>query len=132
MAWTYDEHDRCWILNYQGACVYLMPRAGHCDRGRWYAVVSGIGTLDFADAFPRYFMDLERAKAELGEWLVWRITSAGPPKPFDQWKARAMAVDELALAVSAVTSMQLTSEEGAATLRGIVTVLRANYGSARG
>ena len=46
---------------------------GYRDRGHWIAHVEGIATIDHADFFPRYFMDLDRAKLEMQEWLAWRI-----------------------------------------------------------
>lgn len=71
--WTFDREYSCWNLQHQGACVSITPRPGYCDRGRWLVVVDGIDDLDFADAFPRYFMDLEWAKAEMIDWLLWRL-----------------------------------------------------------
>jgi hypothetical protein len=59
-----------------GAEVTLEPRPAYCDRGHWYGKVFGIET-DHQDGFPRYFMDLERAKAEMAEWLTWRLNRMG-------------------------------------------------------
>jgi hypothetical protein len=74
-AWEYIEEHRNWRYVNGTARVEISPRGGWCDRGRWIATVSGIGDIDAADAFPRYFMDLERAKAEMLEWLDWRMST---------------------------------------------------------
>jgi hypothetical protein len=60
---------------YQGyTTVWLDPRPVYCDRGHWVAGLDGFPLgLDNADSFPRYFMDLERAKLEMSDWLKWRI-----------------------------------------------------------
>lgn|SRR5262249_22738033 len=71
-SWTVDEYG-CWNLHLESAWIYLCPRPPYCDRGHWLAQCQGISTLDSADAFPRYYMDLDRAKAELTEWLLWRL-----------------------------------------------------------
>lgn len=74
--WTLDEFG-CWnlyddIANTH-AHVWIQKRPAYCDRGHWIANVDGISTIDGADAFPRYFMNLERAKLEMEEWLAWRV-----------------------------------------------------------
>jgi hypothetical protein len=53
--------------------VTIEPRPAYCDRGHWFAKAYGPLDIAAADSFPRYFMDLERAKAEMKEWLVWRV-----------------------------------------------------------
>lgn len=74
--WELDP-DRCWNLrcNVAGRLihVWLQPRPSYCDRGHWSGNVQGIGSIDEADRFPRYYMDLDRAKAEMEEWLEWRL-----------------------------------------------------------
>ena len=72
MSWELDEFQ-CWNLRRDGVHIWLNPRPVYCDRGRWLAHVQGIESIDFADGFPRYYMDLERAKLELDEWLTWRL-----------------------------------------------------------
>lgn len=56
--------------------IALSPRPTYCDRGHWIAQVAGPLELDWADAFPRYYMDVVRAKAELHDWLLWRLECA--------------------------------------------------------
>lgn len=70
--WTKDEYG-CYNLRLRGAHVWIQPRPAYCDRGHFHAQVSGIPSIDAADSFPRYFMDLERAKVEMYEWLLWRF-----------------------------------------------------------
>jgi hypothetical protein len=72
--WELDS-DRCWNLRVGHVHVWLQPRPTYCDRGHWIGNVMGIATIDSADAFPRYYMSLERAKAEMAEWLEWRLLS---------------------------------------------------------
>lgn len=72
--WTIDEYGS-WILTKDDARVFIQQRPPYCDRGHWIANVDGIPWIDGADAFPRYFMDLNRAKIEMKEWLDWRLRS---------------------------------------------------------
>ena len=70
----YMDTSGCWCFRVGEAWVYLDRRPPYCDRGRWRGHVgAGVIGLDVADAFPRYFMDLDRARAELAEWLAWRV-----------------------------------------------------------
>lgn len=72
MDWQLDA-DCCWNLHVEHIHVWLAPRPAYCDRGHWLGNVMGIATIDAADAFPRYYMNLERAKLEMSEWLEWRL-----------------------------------------------------------
>jgi hypothetical protein len=45
----------------------------YCDRGRFVGKVFGVPDIDGADSFPRYYMDIDRAKLEMAEWLDWRL-----------------------------------------------------------
>lgn len=65
-------------LRVPGVVIYLEPRPAYCDRGRWKALVEPDDTpqgrqlalsLDYADMFPRYYFDLDRAKLELEAWV---------------------------------------------------------------
>jgi len=53
--------------------IWLQPRPGWCDRGRYHATIDATGDLgrelDWADGWPRYYFDLGRAKAEIEAWL---------------------------------------------------------------
>lgn len=72
--WELDEYE-CWNLHKGDAHVWIQSRPVYCDRGHYIANVMGIPTIDGADAFPRYFMNLDRAKVEMEEWLDWRLQS---------------------------------------------------------
>lgn len=62
-----------WVFRLDGASVTLEPRPPYCDRGHWIGKVFGVADIDGADAFPRYYMDEQRAKDELADWLRWRL-----------------------------------------------------------
>lgn len=75
--WELDEHD---VLNLKvhgktgnEVHAFIQKRQHYCDRGHFQFNVMGIGSLDGADTFPRYYMDINRAKAEAKSWLVWRL-----------------------------------------------------------
>lgn len=70
--WKYHVLYRCWRYMLGEARIELQPRV-FCDRGRWCATVTGVGTINEQDEFPRYFMDLERAQLEMQEWLHVRL-----------------------------------------------------------
>lgn len=70
--WTCDKYA-CWYYRIDNCCVWIAARPSYCDRGHWYANAEGPLHTDHADSFPRYFMDLERAKSEMSEWLEWRL-----------------------------------------------------------
>lgn len=53
--------------------VWIEPRPSYCNRGRYHANYDGSFFIDDGDGFPRYYMDLEAAKAEMKAWLVHRI-----------------------------------------------------------
>jgi hypothetical protein len=70
--WTLDEYKH-WNLHHAGVHLSIEPRPHSDHRGHYLADVEGIGSIDVFDGFPRYFMSLERAKAEMREWLLWRL-----------------------------------------------------------
>jgi hypothetical protein len=74
--WELDEYG-CWIFKTDKARVWLQARPLYCDRGHWMANVDGVAYIDHADSFPRFFMDLDRAKLEMKEWLLWRLKQDG-------------------------------------------------------
>jgi hypothetical protein len=53
--------------------VYLEPRPTYCDRGHWKALADTLPgskvELDAQDGWPRYYMDRDRAIAELTDWI---------------------------------------------------------------
>lgn len=74
----------CWRYTSGTAKVWISPRPRYCDRGHWIAHCDGVLTLDSGDCFPRYYMDLERAKLELQEWLDWRMQCEGGKRRLDR------------------------------------------------
>lgn len=90
--WIVDG-DGGWDLRIAQAWIWLGRRPAYCDRGHYYALIlQGIPSLDLADGFPRYFMDLQRAQDELKAWLCWRLECDSRlkrlPPPKDEIKAR--------------------------------------------
>lgn len=51
---------------------WITKRPEYCDRGHWQFNCELPG-LDGHDRFPRYYMDLDRAKAEIISFLNWRL-----------------------------------------------------------
>lgn len=68
---NYEELAGTW------GCATLEPRPYYCDRGHWIAKVfsngNALGHMDARDGWPRYFMNKERAKAEIEEWVAHRL-----------------------------------------------------------
>lgn len=59
--------------------VWISKRPQYCDRGNYWAMcdVKNGGNsrrldLDAQDAWPRYYMNLDRAKLEIEEWMKKR------------------------------------------------------------
>jgi len=52
--------------------AWIVPRPKYCDRGR-FSMDTNLPDIDAADSFPRYYMDLERAKRETEEFVRWRL-----------------------------------------------------------
>lgn len=65
--------DGVWWYHSGECSVWINKRPTYCDRGHFMSNTQGSLYIDEADSFPRYFMDLERAKLEMKEWLKWRI-----------------------------------------------------------
>lgn len=67
-----------WQIDGRDCEIYLEPRPHYCDRGNFIAKVFATPgsrlqlDLDSQDGWPRYYFDLDRAKAELEAWLVKR------------------------------------------------------------
>jgi len=79
-AWSETSADGgYWVLREGGAEIILTKRPHYCDRGHWSAIVFGINDLDWQDMFPRYYMNLDRAKLELADWLAWRLYQGRAP-----------------------------------------------------
>lgn len=65
------------------AVVMVHKRPSYCDRGRYgYLVEVKRGfhdklNIDWADAFPRYFFDLQRSLDEMNDWVVFNKNKLG-------------------------------------------------------
>lgn len=81
-----DSFETNWYCFTKECIMSLHPRRPGCDRGRWIAYVHDFGhptnprEFDQADLFPRYYMNLERAKDELSELLGLRGYTPTPPR----------------------------------------------------
>lgn len=75
--------DEAWkaldgYLSFKGReCVITIePRPSYCDRGNFIAKIDARGDLardlDGQDGWPRYYFDLDRAKAECEAWVQKR------------------------------------------------------------
>jgi len=77
MTWeTPEDYPGHLMIRGRECSIWLAPRAGWCDRGNFIATIDAWGKLflgfDEADGWPRYYFDLDRAKAEIEAWLVKR------------------------------------------------------------
>lgn len=53
--------------------AWIEARSAYCDRGHWKGAIEiGCG-LDGQDAWPNYYMSLDRGKAEIHAFLMWRL-----------------------------------------------------------
>lgn len=65
------------------AIVQVHKRPSYCDRGRFGFNVDVKKefihelTIDFSDAFPRYFFNLQRAFDEANDWIVFNKEKLG-------------------------------------------------------
>lgn len=69
-----------WHLDGRECSIEIAARPAYCNRGDWIAKleVGDLGfSLDDADGWPRYYFDLERAKAESRAWLQKRGLDIG-------------------------------------------------------
>lgn len=80
MTWRLDDHG-CWVIEGRECYIWMAPRPAYCDRGNWLAhfeyrrprtLAAGALQVDWQDNWPRYYFDLDRAKAEVEAWLVKR------------------------------------------------------------
>ena len=81
-VWLWNDKDRTWVIHGRECFIWMDARPAHCDRGRWLArlEVAALGHrytptslhVDGADLWPRYYFDLDRAKAEIEAWLRCR------------------------------------------------------------
>lgn len=72
-----EAGTKFWEIKVGGTLVVLDSRPRYCNRGNWLAKIFMLGKTakgdhvhtDEQDRWPRYFFHLERAKAEVEDWL---------------------------------------------------------------
>jgi hypothetical protein len=76
--WLVDEED-CFVIQGRNCIIRIAKRPHWCDRGNWLAYCDPKPNthprdfeLDSADYWPRYYMDITRAKLECEAWLKKR------------------------------------------------------------
>jgi hypothetical protein len=79
-AWSGPpDFPHCEYIAGEECVIWIEARPGWCDRGRVRATVDCWGklgaTFDHQDGWPRYYFNLERAKAEIEEWIRVRERS---------------------------------------------------------
>lgn len=75
--WERFTDPQVWLEIYGKECtIVIEPRPEYCDRGNWIAKIFTRGSLavefDRQDGWPRYYMDLDRAKLEIEDWMKKR------------------------------------------------------------
>lgn len=79
-GWMHVAHHGSWI-DVVGRCcrVSLEPRPTWCDRGHFVAKLDAGPELhiDGHDGWPRYYLDFDRAMAEVIAWITDREARVG-------------------------------------------------------
>jgi hypothetical protein len=75
--WHHDDEYNIEEIQGLDCHIWIQPRPSYCDRGNFLAHIEPINDvlrlgLDGQDGWPRYYMDLERAKTEIEDWLKKR------------------------------------------------------------
>jgi len=125
--WKHDPKYDAWVLHAEGALIVIAPRPGHCDRGRYVVTVSGLGDIDHADGFPRYFMDLERAKQEMTDWIAWRLRTY-TLTAWNAWNSRVTLVAEFVAVTGALIHWNMLDHADAQALRDMLVRMRGRVG----
>jgi hypothetical protein len=76
--WSVDAYG-CEVRVTSHGTIYLEKRPPYCDRGRFVVKIdAAYGSdcpacnIDYADCFPRYYFDHERAQLEVQAWVEAR------------------------------------------------------------
>jgi hypothetical protein len=76
-AFTFDEETGTVTVDLPNIVVRISKRPIYCDRGRYDFWVEAkdrsLYTIDFSDAFPRYFFRLQGAIDEIREYLSFNV-----------------------------------------------------------
>lgn len=77
--WAWDKEEHTWAIRGAHCWIWMQRRPPHCDRGSWLAHIELLPApvphpvpIDYADLWPRYYFDLDRAKLECEAWLKKR------------------------------------------------------------
>jgi hypothetical protein len=76
--WRYDSEYLTDEIQGLDCHIWIERRPNYCDRGNFLAKIELLPhsqrrlNLDDADGWPRYYMDLARAKAEIEDWMKKR------------------------------------------------------------
>lgn len=77
-----------WRIEGAACSIEITARPHYCDRGNFIATIDARGPLamgfDDHEGWPRYFFDLERARAECEAWLIKRGQWVGGCGPLPQ------------------------------------------------
>lgn len=76
--WYWMQEYNTWEIRFADPngnpmVAWIEQRPSYCDRGNFCVKVEGLPSIDAEDGFPRFYMNLEIAKRETKEWLMWRV-----------------------------------------------------------
>lgn len=64
-VWEYRRKVENPANHMDGLICWIQKRPTYCDRGHWHGVIEAPHWKSDADPAPRYYFDIERAKAEM-------------------------------------------------------------------
>jgi hypothetical protein len=75
--WRHDSEYNLEEIHGLDCFIWIEHRPTYCDRGNFLAKIQATGNtrrlnIDHQDGWPRYYMDFDRAKAEVEDWLKKR------------------------------------------------------------
>lgn len=77
LQWAADDLYMPTLFNLKDAdgqlLAWIHQRPAYCDRGHWVGSIEISCNLNGQDAWPHYFMSLDRAKLEVEEFIMWRF-----------------------------------------------------------
>lgn len=77
LTWFEDDPEKPLFVNLLDAndvlVAWIDARPEFCDRGHWLASIDAECDLDAKDAWPHFFMSLDRCKSEVHDFILWRL-----------------------------------------------------------
>jgi hypothetical protein len=77
--WHHNAEDKTEEIAGLDCSLCIQRRPAYCDRGNFVVTIEYVPkydrrrfSLDWADGWPRYYMDLDRAKLEIKDWMKKR------------------------------------------------------------